>query len=120
MDEMELEDEGLDGEVRGPGEAEGDDDERRKRGHAKNPSVSEKDRKIGHRRINDDGKVSYKKIESNQLMASIQLGIHDSRDRTVPEGGRHHHPQTFILRLYIQNLRTGGFQILQGPFRYQT
>ena len=37
--------------------------------------VSEKDRKIGHRRINDEGEVSYKKIHSNQLIASIQLGI---------------------------------------------
>ena len=37
--------------------------------------VSEKDRKIGHRRINEEGEVSYKKIQSNQLIASIQLGI---------------------------------------------
>ena len=37
--------------------------------------VSEKDRKIGHRRINEEGEVSYKKIHSNQLVASIQLGI---------------------------------------------
>eukprot|EP00088_Acartia_fossae_P025178 TRINITY_DN2600_c0_g1_i8.p1 TRINITY_DN2600_c0_g1~~TRINITY_DN2600_c0_g1_i8.p1 ORF type:complete len:762 (-),score=194.16 TRINITY_DN2600_c0_g1_i8:180-2465(-) len=43
-----------------------------------NSSVNEKDRKIGHRRINEDGQVSYKKIETNQLMASIQLGIHNS------------------------------------------
>jgi len=41
-------------------------------------SVNEKDRKIGHRRINEEGQVSYKKIESNQLMSSIQLGIHNS------------------------------------------
>ena len=37
--------------------------------------LSEKDRKIGHRRINEEGEVSYKKIHSNQLVASIQLGI---------------------------------------------
>ena len=37
--------------------------------------LSEKDRKIGHRRINEEGEVSYKKIHSNQLIASIQLGI---------------------------------------------
>ena len=37
--------------------------------------MSEKDRKIGHRRIDDKGEVSYKKIQSNQLIASIQLGI---------------------------------------------
>ena len=38
------------------GEDEGEED--KKRGHAKNMSVSEKDRKIGHRRINEEGKVS--------------------------------------------------------------
>jgi len=103
MDEMELEDEGLDGEVRGPGEAEGDDDERRKRGHAKNPSVSEKDRKIGHRRINDDGKVSYKKIESNQLMASIQLGIHDSI------GGLAKYPERDLLMQDFMTVETVQF-----------
>ena len=37
--------------------------------------LPEKDRKIGHRRINVEGEVSYKKIHSNQLIASIQLGI---------------------------------------------
>ena len=37
--------------------------------------LPEKDRKIGHRRINEEGEVSYKKIHSNQLIASIQLGI---------------------------------------------
>ena len=37
--------------------------------------MSEKDRKIGHRRINEEGEVSYKKIQSNQIVASIQLGI---------------------------------------------
>ena len=42
---------------------------------SKNNSVSERDRKIGHRRINEAGLVSYKKIETNTLMGSIQLGI---------------------------------------------
>ena len=52
-------------------------DERRK-GHAKTNSYSDRDRKIGHRRINEEGQVSYKKIETNQLMGSIQLGIQAS------------------------------------------
>merc|ERR1740128_442099 len=103
MDEMELEDEGLDGEVRGPGEAEGDDDERRKRGHAKNPSVSEKDRKIGHRRINDDGKFRTKKIETNQLMGSIQLGIHDS------VGGLAKYPERDLLMHDFMTVETTQF-----------
>jgi len=74
--------------------------------------VSEKDRKIGHRRINEEGEVSYKKIHSNQLIASIQLGIqysvgvmtkYDDRDllmqdfmtvetNVFPKNGGHHTP----------------------------
>jgi len=50
-----------------------EDDKRR--GHSKNSSYNDRDRKIGHRRINEDGLVSYKKIETNTLMGSIQLGI---------------------------------------------
>merc|ERR1719507_2201397 len=41
----------------------------------KTSSISERERKIGHRRVNEDGLVSYKKIETNTLMGSIQLGI---------------------------------------------
>lgn len=52
----------------------GPEDEKR-RGHSKNSSYNDRDRKIGHRRINEDGLVSYKKIETNTLMGSIQLGI---------------------------------------------
>ena len=74
--------------------------------------LSEKDRKIGHRRINEEGEVSYKKIHSNQLVASIQLGIqysvgvmtqYDDRDllmqdfmtveaNVFPKNGGHHTP----------------------------
>jgi len=60
------------------GDSEDDKRQRRKQGHSKNASVSERDRKIGHRRINEAGQVSYKKVETNALMGSIQLGIHDS------------------------------------------
>jgi len=50
---------------------------------------NDRDRKIGHRRVNENGEVSYKKVTTNQLMGSIQLGIghaigalanHDDRD----------------------------------------
>ncbi|KAF8776836.1 phosphatidylinositol 4-phosphate 5-kinase type-1 alpha-like [Argiope bruennichi] len=34
-----------------------------------------KKRKIGHRRINEEGRITYKKIETSQIMGSIQLGI---------------------------------------------
>ena len=43
--------------------------------------ASEKEKKIGHRRVNEEGEVSYKKIQTNQLMASIQLGIQYSISR---------------------------------------
>ena len=36
---------------------------------------SEKERKIGHRRVDDEGQVTYKKIQTSQIMGSIQLGI---------------------------------------------
>ena len=59
-------------------EGEGEEERRRRKGHMKTSSISERDRKIGHRRVNEAGQVSYKKVETNALMGSIQLGIHDS------------------------------------------
>lgn len=35
----------------------------------------DKERKIGHRRVDEEGTVTYKKIQSSQIMGSIQLGI---------------------------------------------
>ena len=35
----------------------------------------DKERKIGHRRVNETGQVTYKKIETSQICGSIQLGI---------------------------------------------
>ena len=37
-----------------------------------------KGKKLGHRRVAEDGEVTYKKFETNQLMGSIQLGIAQS------------------------------------------
>ncbi|XP_016841780.1 phosphatidylinositol 4-phosphate 5-kinase type-1 alpha isoform X3 [Nasonia vitripennis] len=36
---------------------------------------SEKERKIGHRRVGVGGEITYKKIQTTQIMGSIQLGI---------------------------------------------
>lgn len=36
---------------------------------------TEKERKIGHRRVDETGQVTYKKIETSQICGSIQLGI---------------------------------------------
>ena len=41
---------------------------------ARHPTHKEK--KIGHRRVKIDGEVTYKKIETTQLIGSIQLGLH--------------------------------------------
>ncbi|XP_045508095.1 phosphatidylinositol 4-phosphate 5-kinase type-1 alpha isoform X18 [Colias croceus] len=37
--------------------------------------VHKSDRKIGHRRVGEGGEITYKKIQSSQIMGSIQLGI---------------------------------------------
>ncbi|XP_073811270.1 phosphatidylinositol 4-phosphate 5-kinase 59B isoform X6 [Musca autumnalis] len=36
---------------------------------------SDKERKIGHRRVGEGGEITYKKIQTSQIMGSIQLGI---------------------------------------------
>uniref|UniRef100_A0A0K8TLL4 Putative phosphatidylinositol-4-phosphate 5-kinase n=1 Tax=Tabanus bromius TaxID=304241 RepID=A0A0K8TLL4_TABBR len=35
----------------------------------------DKERKIGHRRVGEGGEITYKKIQTTQIMGSIQLGI---------------------------------------------
>ncbi|KAL0267955.1 UNVERIFIED_CONTAM: hypothetical protein PYX00_010072 [Menopon gallinae] len=37
--------------------------------------IAEKERKIGHRRVGVGGEITYKKIQTTQIMGSIQLGI---------------------------------------------
>ncbi|XP_039481888.1 phosphatidylinositol 4-phosphate 5-kinase type-1 alpha isoform X1 [Drosophila santomea] len=38
-------------------------------------SKADKERKIGHRRVGEGGEITYKKIQTSQIMGSIQLGI---------------------------------------------
>jgi len=75
----------------------------KRKGHSKTSSISERDRKIGHRRINEEGQVSYKKIETNQLMGSIQLGIHDS------VGGLAKYPERDLLMHDFMTVETTQF-----------
>lgn len=35
---------------------------------------SDRERKIGHRRVGVGGEITYKKIQTTQIMGSIQLG----------------------------------------------
>ena len=37
--------------------------------------TTHKKKKLGHRRVKVDGEVTYKKIETTQLIGSIQLGV---------------------------------------------
>uniref|UniRef100_T1J4I1 PIPK domain-containing protein n=1 Tax=Strigamia maritima TaxID=126957 RepID=T1J4I1_STRMM len=39
---------------------------------------TEKERKIGHRRVDPEGQITFKKIQTSQIMCSIQLGISNS------------------------------------------
>ena len=34
-----------------------------------------RERKIGHRRVDEEGQITFKKIQTSQIMGSIQLGI---------------------------------------------
>jgi hypothetical protein len=36
---------------------------------------TDKEKKIGHRRVDEEGQITYKKIQTSQIMSSIQLGI---------------------------------------------
>lgn len=56
-------------------------------------SKHEKERKIGHRRVGEGGEITYKKIQTSQIMGSIQLGI----QHTVSVKGRR------IIRSYLTN-----------------
>ena len=38
--------------------------------------ITHKKKKLGHRRVKVDGEVTYKKIQTTQLIGSIQLGVH--------------------------------------------
>lgn len=41
---------------------------------AKTKAEKERERKIGHRRVGVGGEITYKKIQTSQIMGSIQLG----------------------------------------------
>jgi len=82
----------------------GDEEEKgRRKGHMKTSSISERERKIGHRRVNEAGQVSYKKVETNALMGSIQLGIHDS------VGGLAKYPERDLLMQDFMSVETSQF-----------
>jgi len=72
-------------------------------------SISKKDKKLGHRREVDGGKVEYKKVETNVLMGSIQRGIQQS------VGGLASSPERDLLMKDFQTLETSEFPAKGGP-----
>lgn len=38
-------------------------------------SKADAEKKIGHRRVGEGGEITYKKIQTTQIMGAIQLGI---------------------------------------------
>lgn len=46
-------------------------------------SKHEKERKIGHRRVGEGGEITYKKIQTSQIMGSIQLGIQHTVSKII-------------------------------------
>lgn len=49
---------------------------------------SDRERKIGHRRVDEAGQVTYKKTTTSELMATIQLGIQHSIGKLSPKAKR--------------------------------
>ncbi|XP_028033724.1 uncharacterized protein LOC114245675 [Bombyx mandarina] len=48
--------------------------------------VHKSDRKIGHRRVGEGGEITYKKIQSSQIMGSIQLARNVTITKTADAG----------------------------------
>lgn len=44
---------------------------------------TDKEKKIGHRRVGEDGEITYKKIQTSTIMGSIQLGIQHTVSQIV-------------------------------------
>lgn len=42
------------------------------------PGGQHKGKKLGHRRVMEDGGITFKKFETTQLMGSIQIGLQQS------------------------------------------
>lgn len=65
--------------------------------------VHKSDRKIGHRRVGEGGEITYKKIQSSQIMGSIQLGIQQAI------GGLASKPERDLLMQDFMTVETTNF-----------
>ncbi|KAK0159247.1 hypothetical protein PV328_010149 [Microctonus aethiopoides] len=64
---------------------------------------SDRERKIGHRRVGVGGEITYKKIQSTQIMGSIQLGIQHA------VGGLASKPERDLLMQDFMTVETTNF-----------
>ncbi|XP_067003013.2 phosphatidylinositol 4-phosphate 5-kinase type-1 alpha isoform X2 [Anabrus simplex] len=64
---------------------------------------SERERKIGHRRVGVGGEITYKKIQTSQIMGSIQLGIQHA------VGGLASKPERDLLMQDFMTVETTNF-----------
>ncbi|XP_033209413.1 phosphatidylinositol 4-phosphate 5-kinase type-1 alpha-like isoform X7 [Belonocnema kinseyi] len=64
---------------------------------------SEREKKIGHRRVGVGGEITYKKIQSTQIMGSIQLGIQHA------VGGLASKPERDLLMQDFMTVETTNF-----------
>ncbi|OQV12309.1 Phosphatidylinositol 4-phosphate 5-kinase type-1 gamma [Hypsibius exemplaris] len=56
--------------------------------HITSPAMAAKEKKLGHRRVDETGIVTYKKIRSNDLMMCIQTGIRHSVSKLASKPDR--------------------------------
>ncbi|XP_072389142.1 phosphatidylinositol 4-phosphate 5-kinase type-1 alpha isoform X8 [Diabrotica undecimpunctata] len=68
-----------------------------------NKPKNERERKIGHRRVGVGGEITYKKIQSTQIMGSIQLGIQHA------VGGLASKPERDLLMQDFMTVETTNF-----------
>jgi len=64
---------------------------------------SDRDKKLGHRRVREDGHTTYKKVRTSDIMGSIQLGIQ------VSVGGLASKPERDLLMLDFMFVETYNF-----------
>lgn len=64
---------------------------------------SDRERKIGHRRVGVGGEITYKKIQTTQIMGSIQLGIQHA------VGGLASKPERDLLMQDFMTVETTNF-----------
>jgi hypothetical protein len=66
------------------------------------PSSAGNKEKLGHRRVDETGAVTYKRVMVDDLMKSLQIGLNYVL-------GKHHHPQRQVLLQDFQQIEYQDF-----------